>query len=69
MSTLSGFDYVALPYDGEGKPTSAKALNELLALVKSTKATDVLLLAHGFRNDERRPPACTNGSSTIFART
>lgn len=53
MSTLSGFDYVALPYDGEGKPTSAKALNELLALVKSTKATDVLLLAHGFRNDEK----------------
>ncbi|HEY0930373.1 MAG TPA: hypothetical protein VGE27_10690 [Gemmatimonas sp.] len=53
MSTLSGFDYVALEYNGDGKPTSRTALKELVALAKSTKATDVLLLAHGFRNDER----------------
>jgi hypothetical protein len=53
MSTLSGFDYVALSYDGNGKPTSRTAVKELVALAKSSKATDVLLLAHGFRNDEK----------------
>ncbi len=52
METLAGFDYIAMHFDGDGKPTS-NALNDLLAHVKQQATTDVLLLAHGFRNDER----------------
>ena len=51
MNTLSGFDYIALHYDDDGKPIST-ALADLLSHVKSTGTTDVVLLVHGFRNDE-----------------
>ena len=51
MDTLSGFDYIALHYDDDGKPTST-ALADLLSHVKTTGTTDVVLLVHGFRNDE-----------------
>ncbi len=52
METLAGFDYIAMHYDGDGTPKSS-ALNELLAHVTHHGTTDVLLMAHGFRNDER----------------
>jgi len=52
MDTLSGFDYIALHYDGDGALKS-NAVNELLSHVQSHGTTDILLLAHGFRNDER----------------
>ena len=51
MDTLAGFDFIALEHDTDGHPTS-KALDELIAHVGSTGTTDVILIAHGFRNDE-----------------
>ena len=52
MNTLSGFDYIAMHYDDNGKPKST-ALAELLSHVKNNGVTDVLLIVHGFRNDEQ----------------
>jgi hypothetical protein len=51
MDTLAGFDFIALDHDTDGHPTS-KALDQLIAHVGSAGTTDVMLLAHGFRNDE-----------------
>ena len=50
MDTLSGFDFIALEYDGDGKSTST-ALTELQQHVASTGTTDLILIAHGFRNN------------------
>lgn len=51
METLSGFDFIALDHDTDGHPKD-KALDELVAHVGATGVTDVILIAHGFRNDE-----------------
>jgi len=56
MDTLSGFDFIALEYDGDGKATST-ALTELQQHVASSGTTDLILISHGFRanaNDARR---------------
>src|SRR6188768_3537140 len=50
MNTLSGFDYIAMDYDDDGKPKST-ALSDLVSHVKGNGITDVVLIAHGFRND------------------
>ncbi|MBC7563196.1 MAG: hypothetical protein H7305_09800 [Gemmatimonadaceae bacterium] len=50
MDTLSGFDFVALDYDGDGKPTST-TLTDLQQHVASHGTTDLILMAHGFRNN------------------
>lgn len=51
METLSGFDFIALDHDTDGHPKT-KALDELVAHVGANGVTDVILIAHGFRNDE-----------------
>jgi hypothetical protein len=53
MDQLSGFDFIALNFDDDGKPTSAAAQATLLQHVATAGTTDVVLMAHGFRNDER----------------
>ena len=52
METLSGFDFIALDYDGDGKPTTS-ALTELTQHVTTTGITDLILIAHGFRNNAK----------------
>jgi hypothetical protein len=51
MQQLEGIDFIALDYDGNGKPTS-KALDGLLQHLASSGTTDLMLMAHGFRNSE-----------------
>lgn len=53
METLSGFDFIALEYDGDGKATTTTALTELQQQVTSSGTTDLILFAHGFRNDAK----------------
>lgn len=52
MDQLAGFDFVALNFGDDGTPTSAAAQTTLLQHVGSAGTTDVVLMAHGFRNDE-----------------
>jgi len=52
MDTLAGFDFIALDYDSDGHLTSAGALDELRQHIGSAGVTDLVLIAHGFRNDE-----------------
>ena len=48
MESAHGFDFIKLQFDADGVLQNAPALQE----VKSSGATDVILIAHGFRNDE-----------------
>jgi len=50
METLGGFPFMALEYDRRGVPTSA-ALDALQTHVQSDGITDLLMIAHGFRNN------------------
>ena len=52
MEKLAGFDFIALEFDGDGKATST-ALNTLQQHVRAAAVTDVVLIAHGFRNSEQ----------------
>jgi hypothetical protein len=51
MEKLADFDFAALEFDGDGTHTNG-ALAGLLAHVAAHQTTDVILIAHGFRNDE-----------------
>jgi hypothetical protein len=48
MESRHGFDFVKLQFDADGALQNAPSFQEL----KSSPATDVILIAHGFRNDE-----------------
>lgn len=50
METLGGFPFIALEYDTSGVPTSA-ALEALHGHVQLAGTTDLLMIAHGFRNN------------------
>src|SRR5512141_2069557 len=48
MESLHGFNFLKLHFDADGVLQDAPALQEL----KSSGATDIVFIAHGFRNDE-----------------
>jgi len=48
MESRHGFDFVKLQFDADGALQNAPSFEEL----KNAGATDVILIAHGFRNDE-----------------
>lgn len=48
MESMRGFDFTRLQFDADGVLQNAPALQEL----KSSGATDIVFIAHGFRNDE-----------------
>ena len=50
METLGGFPFIALEYDQHGVLRSA-ALDTLHAQLQSAGTTDLLMIAHGFRNN------------------
>lgn len=52
METLSGFDFLPFEYDGDGRPVSAPTA-QLAQHIGQAGITDLLVMAHGFRNDER----------------
>jgi hypothetical protein len=52
METIHGFDFFRLSFDPKGKLQDAQALEELKQRADAAGATDAILLAHGFRNDE-----------------
>lgn len=52
MEKMSGFEFLALHYGGDGQPTNAP-VDVLKRHIDEARVTDVLLIAHGFRNDEQ----------------
>jgi pimeloyl-ACP methyl ester carboxylesterase len=50
---ISDFDFFRLPFDQDGRIEPGAELDALTEHVSGGSATDVLLIAHGFRNDER----------------
>ncbi len=52
METLGGFPFIALEYNSEGVLTSS-ALDTLHAQIRSSGTTDLLMIAHGFRNNAK----------------
>jgi len=57
MQTIAGFDFFPLQYDGDGNLPAADQFNSLAQAAAA--ATDVMILAHGFRNDE-------NDATTLY---
>lgn len=51
MDKLSEFDFIALDYDGAGHPASPTALIELQQHITQAGVSDLVFIAHGFRND------------------
>jgi hypothetical protein len=59
MQQIAGFDFFSLQYDGDG---NLPAPDQFTALTQAAAtATDVILLAHGFRNDE-------NDATSLYTR-
>jgi len=52
MESVHGFDFFKLKFDGDGNPQTPQALTELEQRANAVGATDAILIAHGFRNDE-----------------
>lgn len=50
MQNIQGFQFFTLQYDGDGNLPDASQFSDLLTA--ASNATDIILLAHGFRNDE-----------------
>ncbi len=52
MESIHGFDFFRLRFDADGKLQDAQAFEQLKQRANATGATDAVLIAHGFRNDE-----------------
>jgi hypothetical protein len=59
MQQIAGFDFFPLQYDGNGNLLAADQFNALAQAAAAS--TDVILLAHGFRNDE-------NDATSLYTR-
>lgn len=54
MTTIAGFPFFELHFENDGKPSQAAELAALTQQVTTAAGTtDVILIAHGFRNDEQ----------------
>ena len=53
MQTIEGFDFFHLGFDKDGTLQSTADFNEMKRRIDSVPATDVIFIAHGFRNDEQ----------------
>jgi hypothetical protein len=52
MESVQGFDFFRLQFDADGNPQTPQVLAELEQRAAAAGATDAILIAHGFRNDE-----------------
>ena len=52
MESLEGFDYFPLRADGKGRIEKQAEQDALIAHVKQAAPSDLIFIAHGFRNDE-----------------
>jgi hypothetical protein len=52
MESVHGFDFFRLKFDANGKLQEAQTFEELKQRANAAGATDAVLIAHGFRNDE-----------------
>ncbi len=66
MDNKGGFGFIALHFDGDGKPRSIEAQQSLIRHVEDQRLTDVLLIAHGFRNNEQEASALYDEFLTNF---
>ena len=51
MQTIEGFDFLPLVFEKDGTLQDPDELDALIERAESAPATDVILIAHGFRND------------------
>jgi hypothetical protein len=52
MESVQGFDFFRLKFDADGNLQTPQVLSELEQRAADAGATDAILIAHGFRNDE-----------------
>jgi hypothetical protein len=51
MQTIEGFDFFPLTFNDDGAMTSREEFEALVEHARSHSATDIVFIAHGFRND------------------
>src|SRR5688572_6029845 len=66
MQSIEGFDFFALIFNGDGKPEPGDEFRELEQHVTAVSATDAIVLAHGFRNDEHDATRIYSGFLNTF---
>lgn len=64
MDNIAGFPFLALRFNDEGKVTDANTITEFVDAAGG--ATDVILLAHGFRNSEAEATGLYSNFLTNF---
>lgn len=52
MERISSFDFISLHADQHGRPVSPRAVDDVVNAAASARYTDVVFIAHGFRNSE-----------------
>lgn len=57
MATVEGFAYFPLTFDGDGKLETPAELDALARHIATAGVTDLITIAHGFRNDAREATA------------
>ena len=66
MTTVAGFPFFTLNCDGEGAIEDPSELQALAGAASTLDATDVVLLGHGFRNDENDARSLYTGFLETF---
>jgi hypothetical protein len=66
MQSIEGFDFLPLTFDGDGKLQQADAVRQLDEHVTAASVTDAIVIAHGFRNDERDATRLYTGFLNTF---
>lgn len=67
MEQLAGFDFVAIDCNKDGAPTSRDGVAQVVHTLQQAGATDVIIMAHGFRNSEAEARSLYGNFLTTFA--
>ncbi|MBA2303153.1 MAG: hypothetical protein H0W08_11020 [Acidobacteria bacterium] len=66
MAVIEGFDFFPVHCDGDGKIQSSDELRALTSAVQQRQPSDVIFIAHGFRNDENDASGLYSGFLQTF---
>lgn len=66
MQTIEAFDFFHLAFDQDGTLQAAAEFDQMKQHLNSVSATDVVFIAHGFRNDEQDATSLYTGFLKTF---
>ncbi len=66
MDSIQNFDFFRLKFDEDGAPLDIQSLDSLMAHITASGATDLIFIAHGFRNSEDQATTLYTNFLTTF---